>query len=73
MKFVRDHTHNGVQHKKGSLYEGGIGFARFLFHRGILEPSGAEMDEHVTAKKPNKPAWHSGTEAQDAPKKGKKE
>lgn len=71
MRFTRDHTHNGALHKKGSEYEGGIGFARFLYHRQILEPSGAAMDEHVTAKKPQKHAWHSGDEAQDAPK-GKK-
>jgi hypothetical protein len=73
LKFTRDLTHTGTLHKKGSPYEGGIGFARFLFHRGNHEPSGAAIDEHVTAKKPNKPAWHSGTEAQDTPKKGKKE
>lgn len=73
MKFTRDHTHNRVLHKKGARYEGGIGFARFLYHRGILEPDGSPMDKHVTAKKPQKQAWHSGDDNQDAPKGENKE
>lgn len=73
MRFKRDHTHNGRAFKKGEEYSGGIGFARFLYHRGVLEPSGAPMDAHVTAKRPNKQAWHSGDETQDAPKGENKE
>lgn len=73
MRFKKDHTHNGTAHKKGDKYEGGIGFARFLYHRGILEPDGSPMDKHVTAKRPNKQAWHSGDETQDAPKGENKE
>ena len=72
MRFTRDHTHNGTRHEKGEPYTGGIGFARFLYQRGILEPDGHTMDPHVTVKRPDKSAWHSGDETLDKPTKGKK-
>lgn len=74
MKFARDHTHNRRRYKKGERYEGDVNTGRFLYHRGVLEPDGAEHDAAITSKRPQKQAWHSGDEAEtkSAPEQGEK-
>lgn len=48
MKFKRRHTRNGVTHEAGEPFRGDKNTARFLFHRGILEPDGSRDDDAIT-------------------------
>ena len=63
---------NGHAYAKGEHYPGGVNTARFLYHRGVLEPDGSPEDAYVTSPKVKKTAWHdnSGTpETTPAPKR----
>ena len=69
MKFTRRHNRNGRQHEVGDRYVGDVDGARFLYHRGVIEPDGHPMDEFVTSAKPVKGAvWSDeNTFTEDAP------
>ena len=58
MRFARDHTHNGVHQPAGAAFVGDTNTARFLYHRGVLEPDGAPGDDLVTGPKTtNRQVW----------------
>lgn len=58
MRYTRDHTHNGVHHKAGAAFVGDTNTARFLYHRGALEPNGQPGDDLVTGPKiSNRQVW----------------
>ena len=61
MKYRRQHTRNGVTHKKGDAFVGTIEAGRFLFHRHVLEPNGAPEDDAITRNpSPRKHMWGLG-------------
>lgn len=62
MKFARPHTMNGHAYAKGEHYPGGVNTARFLYHRGVLEPDGSPEDAYVTSPKVKKTAWHDNSD-----------
>jgi len=63
MRFARDHKRGKTAYRKGDPFVGTVKVARFLFHRGILEPDGNPMDALVTGPKVTKQVW----DAFDAP------
>lgn len=70
MKFKKRHNRNGRQHEVGDRYVGDVDGARFLYHRGVIEPDGHPMDEFVTSAKPVRGAAWSDTDtfqSEDAP------
>lgn len=69
MKYAKRHNRNGRQHEVGDRYVGDVDGARFLYHRGVIEPDGHPMDEFVTSTKPVKGAVWSDTDTftEDAP------
>ena len=63
MKFTKDHKRGKTQYRKGDHFDGLVNTARFLYHRGILEPDGDRLDALVTGPKVTKQMW----DAFDAP------
>jgi hypothetical protein len=49
MRFVREHTLNGVRHSAGAAFTGDLATARLLHRKGIIEPDGDPTDSLVTA------------------------
>lgn len=63
MKFTRRHNRNGHQYEIGDKWTGDIDGARFLYHRGILEPDNDPRDHLVTSVKPVRGAAWSDANA----------
>jgi len=66
VKWKRDHNRAGIQHLKGDKWTGPIQSGRWLYHRGIIEPDGDEVDALIVGPKATT-SWHEANEKVEVP------
>jgi hypothetical protein len=57
MKYAKRHQRGIRVFQRGETFDGSLNTARFLYHRGILEPDGSDADALVTGPKHKTPTW----------------